>query len=632
MVQNQDGAQGKSESTPKTATKRPMPRNRSSTSHLSSASSAVSPASSCSKSIKGKKDNKLPSTQTQPKASDDSANVKPVSESDVREPSRSNQDLDKCPCNRSTDNWKIDCSKCKQFWHLDCVSLTGLTDKDINRMLNYLCPFCYVAPIPTVKLDAGCCFTCRNTNTLREANHEFEVASTADKLTTLSMSLNNSDSEIMKAHYQSIKNIESDISTLAHIYDNSLEHLVKQIAKLKLDVHQLEPSHQPPSSESATADSDSFLKTISEKLELLCDDSLLRQHQESRNLPDLPPHLKSPGPAHNQTPAPAPPPVQHNETNVTDIKLDFITEATSSDLTEFLASSTFASENGHSVLAFGAPYTYTGSKSCTSPPPIPDILQPIFDKVNELQKEVYLNKYPELRKANYAAQIPEINSCLVNMYNGPQSYLPLHADDEVTINPESSIFTLSLGSSCQVKFIENDSNTSTEITCPSQSLYHMTCRSQKFFKHCIEAGSISGTRYSLTFRSVNWKNRNSTCIVGDSNTGLLRFGSNKRSSFGELMPGCKFWAPHIQSIEPQLCAPYSNAVILCGINDIKQPDVKCERDIKNLCDLLMLKVKQIKLLNSKCSIYVCPLLPTKDFNLNKRVNLFNKLIRYYLMT
>ena len=79
-------------------------------------------------------------------------------------------------------------------------------------------------------------------------------------------------------------------------------------------------------------------------------------------------------------------------------------------------------------------------------------------------------------------------------------------------------------------------------------------------------------------------------------------------------------------IEPVDCIAYTNAVILCGINDLKLPNVRSEHDIKSLCDLLIIKVKQIKQLNEKCFVYVCPLLPTKDADLNLRVNYFNTLL------
>ena len=237
------------------------------------------------------------------------------------------------------------------------------------------------------------------------------------------------------------------------------------------------------------------------------------------------------------------------------------------------------------------------------------------------------------KKFEHLHPAPVINSCLVNRFDGPDSYLPRHSDNEATIHPESSIFTLSIGETCSIKFSAMgaesapDSEPSSELSCDSLSLYHMTRKSQDFFQHAIERGSVGqGVRYSLTFRSVSWKNKNATCLIGDSNTGLLRFGSNKRSTFGELMPGQKYWAPVIGDIRPESCVAYSNAVILCGINDLKQPNVACENDIRTLCGKLINKIKQIKQLNSKCFVYVCPLLPTKIADLNHRVNCFNNLL------
>ena len=222
---------------------------------------------------------------------------------------------------------------------------------------------------------------------------------------------------------------------------------------------------------------------------------------------------------------------------------------------------------------------------------------------------------------------PVINSCLVNKYEGTDSYLPRHSDREVTIHPESSIFTLSLGQSCDIKFIERSSGTETVHPCPTRSLYQMSRRSQEVFDHQIERGSVSGgVRYSLTFRSVCWKNKNATCLLGDSNTGLLRFGSDKRGTFGELMPGQKFWAPRIQDIDPVSCMGYANVVLLCGINDVRQPDVTSKNAVAECYNKLKLKVNQIQQLSPKSTVFVCRLLPTKDHQLNMKVDTFNRLI------
>jgi hypothetical protein len=164
-------------------------------------------------------------------------------------------------------------------------------------------------------------------------------------------------------------------------------------------------------------------------------------------------------------------------------------------------------------------------------------------------------------------------------------------------------------------------------------MYHMTRRSQEVYEHLIEKGSIeSGVRYSITLRAVCWKNKNATCLLGDSNTGMLRFGSDKRGTFGELMPGRKFWSPKIEDIDPVSCMGYANVVLLCGINDVRQPSVKSDADIAECYSRLKQKVRQIQLLSpSTRAVFVCRLLPTKDSSLYRKVDTFNRLIFYDLV-
>ena len=66
----------------------------------------------------------------------------------------------------------------------------------------------------------------------------------------------------------------------------------------------------------------------------------------------------------------------------------------------------------------------------------------------------------------------------------------------------------------------------------------MTRKSQEIYDHRIDQGSVAnGIRFSLTFRSISRLNRNATCIVGDSNTAGLKFGSDPKHSFGKSLPG-----------------------------------------------------------------------------------------------
>ena len=202
----------------------------------------------------------------------------------------------------------------------------------------------------------------------------------------------------------------------------------------------------------------------------------------------------------------------------------------------------------------------------------------------------------------------------------------------MTIHPESSIFTVSIGQECIVKFVDKNTGSESLVACSSGSLYHMSRKSQEIYAHLIEQGSItSGTRYSLTFRSVDWKNRNSTCLIGDSNTGPLRFGSCKRNTFGELMPGKKFFAPRVEDVDPKSCMGYANVVLLCGINDVRQPEVKTDTDVINVYQQLKSKIRQIQELSPDTRIFVCRLLPTKNLHLNQRVDIFNRAIHFDML-
>ena len=185
----------------------------------------------------------------------------------------------------------------------------------------------------------------------------------------------------------------------------------------------------------------------------------------------------------------------------------------------------------------------------------------------------------------------------------------------------------SIGQHCSVVFGNLSGSDAHTQACNPRSLYGMTRMSQDFFKHHIEAGTIeNGTRYSLTFRSLSSKNRNTTCIIGDSNTGRLKFGSDPRQSFGDLLPGKQVYSPVLDEINPYVCAGYRNVVLLCGVNDLRKECVKSEKDVHNIFRKFVQKIEQIQSINPHCRIYVCPILPTKLVNINRRAACFNGLI------
>ena len=628
-------------------------------------SSALRRESNASDSLRSKKANKgSKPVSGKPDASaslpaDDSCTIE-VSNSQLPELKDLHRNKDSCPCNTSLGSWKLDCSQCGQWWHLECVGLKGLDEKAIKKLTEYRCPFCYVSPIPTISTAVDVCHICRNTLSLQQTNIEFESNLAQSKLQDMSKccaqlekinfeqfsnhieTLSQFDTRLqhLLLHENSLKGHNTDIISC----DKSLDALNVKIGELQHDLKLL-TSRPTPEPVHASESSENLLASISAQLTAL----RANEPHVTAGINELKQSISSiqssqhPGPSITTTPSLAPPhetllttlPDQptphlpHDQVPVTDMKPDFIQSTESDKLTAFLQSCSFKSENGHSVVSFGEPYHYTGSKSSQNVPPIPEDLKPLFEEMNKVQTELYNKCYPE--QPHLTA--PIINSCLINRYDGPESHLPNHSDREVTIHPESSILTLSLGQSCNIKFTECDSGTESSFECPDRSLYIMSRRSQEVYSHMIERGSMSdGIRYSLTFRAVRWTNKNSTSLHGDSNTGLLRFGSDKRGTFGELMPGQKFWAPRIDDINPVSCMGYANVVLHCGINDVRQPDVKSENDIADCYNKLKLKIKQIKKLSpSTRTVFVCQLLPTRDLQLNFKVDSFNRLIHFDLL-
>ena len=264
---------------------------------------------------------------------------------------------------------------------------------------------------------------------------------------------------------------------------------------------------------------------------------------------------------------------------------------------------------------------YSGSRSSNEPKDMPPIIASLVDKINE--------KYCSDGE-------PKINSVLINRYKINEGFLPEHSDNEPVIHPESDIMTLSVGGVCDVLFTTVNKDHPDPYTythrCNPRSVYLMTRRSQAHFKHSISQGSVTGSmRYSLTFRSLSPFNRSATCIFSDSNGAGMRFGSEPKRSFGKWLPGKNFFTPVIDNIDPFLTCGYKNVVILCGINDVRKPSVKSQRDVYAIYSLLEYKIEQIQEINPVAQIFVCPLLPTKNADLNRKVLYFIDLIRRELL-
>ena len=330
-------------------------------------------------------------------------------------------------------------------------------------------------------------------------------------------------------------------------------------------------------------------------------------------------------PATSPDPIPIPPDhvpsVNHNIPPVCEYSDDFISSDEANELFQYLNGLTsYKNERGRSTVKFGERYTYNGSRE-DSIVEFPPLIKNILDKINN---------------DHVGAETPLLNSCLVTKYSGPRSYIPEHSDNERSIHPSSNIYTVSVGFDTTVRFRNIHSDDVKEQTVKAGSVYAMTRASQDLFKHSIarnQSLSETDTRISLTFRSLHWRNNNSTVIVGDSNTGGLKFSKFGRDSsndhngtFGNAMPGKRVAAFKIDQLDPVICTGFNNVVIHCGLNDIRGSDVASEEQVKELYVALKTKINDIVTLNKRARIYVSTLLPTKSHEINLKVKMFNSFI------
>ena len=293
----------------------------------------------------------------------------------------------------------------------------------------------------------------------------------------------------------------------------------------------------------------------------------------------------------------------------------FISGELSQKITDYLDNcdtAKYNSETGHSVITFGEPYHYTGSKTSQEKTDIPE---PFTTLINTIK-----SKYPD----------SNINSVLINKYSGPGSSLPPHSDDELSIEPGSQIFSVSLGQSCKISYTELHGDKRDELLVKHNSLYTMTQASQWFWCHTIDADSTShfsetDVRYSITLRSLHQRFHNSTVIVGDSNTKHVKFGEGL-GTLGYYFPGKRMQSPLIDDIDVNTCVGYSNIILHCGINNIKSPLVNSISKVSECFKKLQHKIELVRKLCPKSRVIVSPILPTKDRQLTAKALDFNEML------
>ena len=237
------------------------------------------------------------------------------------------------------------------------------------------------------------------------------------------------------------------------------------------------------------------------------------------------------------------------------------------------------------------------------------------DQIKNLLEEV---------KANLPDNSSPLNSCLVTRYCTGKNSIPPHKDDELLIDPSSLIVTVSIGAERKMKFLDNSKTLSKECLLHDSSMLVTSRYAQDFWTHEIPEDDSESVRFSFTFRNISPKFINSTIIIGDSNTRLVKFGSEK-GTLGPWMPGKRLNAAHIEDLPDATdIGPYRNIVIHTGINSINNP--RYRRSNKFLVQTLETKCKEYIDVYPRAKIHISLLLPTKIPSINYNVREFNDLL------
>ena len=285
---------------------------------------------------------------------------------------------------------------------------------------------------------------------------------------------------------------------------------------------------------------------------------------------------------------------------------NFLTLEEENDLIKFLSSIDFVPKNGYNVKSFGASYHYTGAADDTGNK-IPVQLDAVIQKV----------------KAHYPNT--NINQCLVNCYKGNSSKLPEHSDDELCIDPESSIYCVSLGQDRTMLFRDKFSDHITPLVTKGRSLYAMTRSSQTYYTHRIDEEPDTTLRYSITLRTVGQHFRKSTIIIGDSNSKYLKFGEGV-GTFGKGQPGKRVKAAVVSDINPNDCAAYANVVIMVGTNNMRQKYISSKSDTDIVFNTLREKIDTIRCIRKDIKVILLPVLPTRLSGMNRPIQYYNSIL------
>ena len=506
-------------------------------------------------------------------------------------------DKSKCPCNKSdSTSSKIICAACEQSWHQKCCNYSGLPAAAIKKLTRWQCPACYVCPA-LGKMPATV-YT--------------EIRAMRDTLAALTLR----DSMFSSSYQQDI----ATLKTSAALFN--ISELTLKIDSLQQEIHELKTSAydrgETEFSQAVKAALDSAASVLPESLKEIQENlsnlnNRVSQLQDSVKTGGIASNCHYSAPAGSQIliqPNTASPNVKRIQTPCKpyeSYESGAISQELKTELLEFIENlnpefSSVDQNESRQVIYFGDySYRYTGKNHPARP--APPVLMKVLDTVDPKTGEKRTLK---------------ANSCLITRYCSGVNHIPMHRDDEIMIDPESYIMTVSLGAKRTMTFCNNDETQSETLDLEDCSLLVTSRFAQDFWRHGIlPQEEVSGERISLTFREISPHFMNSTLLLGDSNTARVSFGTGS-GTLGAWAPGKRVKVGHIEALPDAVdIGPYRNIIIHTGINSINskfQP-----RSDAYLIHVLEKKCKEYMTVYPRAKIHISMLLQTQTFKSACRV-------------
>ena len=315
------------------------------------------------------------------------------------------------------------------------------------------------------------------------------------------------------------------------------------------------------------------------------------------------------------------------------------TKITEIHTSEILAALNFENtmQGGRKTLYFGShPYSYGRITHEAKPYPNTPIFTSIF---NKLQAELG----PEFNSDNY--------SCLVTLYENGSVCIPRHSDNEQEILADSKIYTVSIGATRTLQFVNNTGKIrETNITLENASVYSMDAASQSRWSHSvIPDHSVTEPRISFTFRRLRGTSGLPNPIAPpvppikapEPVKPRIDCGSHRRILFltdsvlGETpdyifnkigggdnyrcIKKMNYELKNIFNFEPEF--GYSDIVIIsCGVNDL----ARYGRRSEVLADLVINRLRSCCKRNRNTNFVFTALLSTSHGWLNRAIGSFNR--------